>query len=92
MAASRGAAGGGFNAVVDFVGNTATADRGAACLAKGGLFCVVGLAGGVCSVPLIQLTMSTCTVGGIYVGSKGQLQQLIDLTREKKVSQLPLPK
>ena len=85
MAATKQAAGGGLHAVVDFVGNTATADRGAACLAKGGMFTVVGLAGGVCTTPLIQLTLSTCTVGGLYVGSREQLKQLIILTDEKQV-------
>lgn len=89
VAATKEAAGGGVHAVADFVGNTATADRGAACLGKGGVLTVVGLAGGVCTVPLIQLTLSTCSVGGLYTGTREQLQQLLELVDEKKVTNFP---
>lgn len=66
-------------AVIDFVGNPATATLGFDLLAKGGRLILLGLYGGASSWPLAMLPMKAATIQGCYVGNLRQLHELVDL-------------
>lgn len=66
-------------AVIDFVGNPATAALGFDLLAKGGKLILLGLYGGASSWPLAMLPMKAATIKGCYVGNLRQLHALVDL-------------
>ena len=88
--------GGGFAAVIDFVGSTATAEFGMALLRKGGTMIVVGLFGGAIELSLPLLPLRSITVRGSYVGSLEELRELAALGRAGRVpgiavTRRPLP-
>lgn len=90
------ATGGGFAAVIDFVGASATAEFGMALLRKGGTMIVVGLFGGSIELSLPLLPLRSIAVRGSYVGSLEELRELAALGRAGKipgiaVSRRPLP-
>lgn len=77
--------GGGPNAVVDFVGAEASVNFGYNLLAKGGTYVIVGLFGGQITLPLpMQVLMSKSLVGS-YVGSLGEMEELMGLVATGKI-------
>jgi D-arabinose 1-dehydrogenase-like Zn-dependent alcohol dehydrogenase len=75
------ACGGGFAAVIDFVGSQATAEFGFSLLRKGGKLIVVGLFGGSMQLSLPLLPLRAVSLLGSYVGSLEEFRALGALGR-----------
>lgn len=82
--------GGELRAAVDTVGVEATATLSIEALRKGGRYIIVGLHGGSAKVPLPMLAQKALTVRGSYVGSLGELKELIELVRTGDVAPIPV--
>ncbi len=76
---------GGANAIVDFVGAEASVNLGYQSLAKGGTLVVVGLFGGQITIPLPLLTLTEKKILGSYVGSLGEMRELMKLVSNGKI-------
>jgi alcohol dehydrogenase/propanol-preferring alcohol dehydrogenase len=79
------ATGGGAKAIVDFVGAEASVNLGYQCLSKGGKQVVVGLFGGQLTIPLPLLTLTEKKLMGSYVGSLGEMKDLMKLVSAGKI-------
>lgn len=77
--------GGGFAAVIDFVGAASTAEFGMAVLRKGGTLILVGLFGGSVELSLPLLPLRSISLRGSYVGSLEELRDLAALGRAGKI-------
>jgi alcohol dehydrogenase/propanol-preferring alcohol dehydrogenase len=84
------AAGGPIRAVIDLVGNAATAQLGFDCLIKGGKLVMVGLFGGGAPWALPLIPIKAITIQGSYVGNLRETKELLDLVREKKIAPIPV--
>lgn len=82
--------GGPVAAVVDFVNNSSTAPVAFAALRKGGTMVQVGLFGGELVVPTALLTLKIITIRGSFVGSLGELEELVDLARRGLLPDIPI--
>tara|TARA_B100001964_G_scaffold221370_1_gene265316 strand:- start:1021 stop:2067 length:1047 start_codon:yes stop_codon:yes gene_type:complete len=76
---------GGARSIVDFVGAEATANFGYQCLARGGTQVVVGLFGGQITVPLPVHVLTEKKLMGSYVGSLGEMKDLMALVADGKI-------
>ncbi|MFC3124619.1 alcohol dehydrogenase [Pseudoroseomonas globiformis] len=85
-----GACGGPVEAVIDLVNGTATARFAFDALVKGGKLIQVGLFGGELNLPLPLMATKALTVQGSYVGSPKDLQEVIALAQQGKLSPLPV--
>ncbi|MCR9176761.1 MAG: alcohol dehydrogenase [Alphaproteobacteria bacterium] len=83
-------AGGELKAVLDTVGGEATSGLGIAAVRKGGRYVIVGLYGGELTLPLPTIPMRALSVIGSYVGSLGDLKELMALVRDGKVKPIPV--
>lgn len=83
-------AGGELRAVVDTVGGEATAQLGTGAVRKGGRYVIVGLYGGELTVSLPTLPMRALSILGSYVGSLGELKELMELVKAGKVKPIPM--
>jgi alcohol dehydrogenase, propanol-preferring len=90
VAQIKEAAGGQVWAVVDLVGSEATARLALDSLTKGGKLIVVGLFGGAITLSLPLLPQRALTLQGSYVGSLGELQELLALVRRRKIPSIPI--
>ncbi len=81
---------GGAAAVVDFVGNSATATFAIASLRKGGTCIVVGLFGGDITLSLPPLVQRAITLQGSFVGNLDELKELIELAKSGVIDPLPI--
>ena len=79
------ATGGGAKSIVDFVGAEASVNLGYQCLSKGGKQVVVGLFGGQLTIPLPLLTLTEKKLMGSYVGSLGEMKDLMKLVSAGKI-------
>jgi len=79
-------AGGPIRAVIDLVGNAATAQLGFDCLAKGGKLVMVGLFGGGAPWALPLIPIKAITIQGSYVGNLRETRELLDLVRSRNCS------
>jgi D-arabinose 1-dehydrogenase-like Zn-dependent alcohol dehydrogenase len=84
------AAGGPIRAVIDLVGNAATAQLGFDCLSKGGKLVIVGLFGGGAPWALPLIPIKAVTIQGSYVGNLRETKELLDLVRTKKIAPIPV--
>lgn len=76
--------------VIDLVGANATASLGIECLTKGGKLIIVGLYGGEITISLPVIPQKALTIQGNYVGSLGELTELLALVRRHKVAPIPI--
>ena len=83
-------AGGPVAAIVDFVNNSTTAPAAFAALRKGGTMVQVGLFGGELVIPTALLTLKIITIRGSFVGSLGELEELVGLARRGALPHLPI--
>jgi D-arabinose 1-dehydrogenase-like Zn-dependent alcohol dehydrogenase len=83
-------AGGPVAAIVDFVNNSSTAPAAFAALRKGGTMVQVGLFGGELVVPTALLTLKIITIQGSFVGSLGELEELVELARRGALPHIPI--
>jgi D-arabinose 1-dehydrogenase-like Zn-dependent alcohol dehydrogenase len=79
-----------IRAVIDLVGNAATAQLGFDCLTKGGKLVIVGLFGGGAPWALPLIPIKAITIQGSYVGNLRETQELLDLVRAKKIPPIPV--
>jgi propanol-preferring alcohol dehydrogenase len=83
------AAGGPLWAAIDYVGASATVQLGIDSLVKGGRLVVVGLFGGDITIPTPLFPLKAMTVQGSYVGSPGEMHELLELVRRAKPAPIP---
>lgn len=81
---------GGAYAVVDFVGSEATFAFANAAVRRGGKVIIVGLFGGAMSMPLPMFPIRALTVGGSFVGSLPEAEEMMALVRAGKVDPIPV--
>ncbi|MDH3231992.1 MAG: alcohol dehydrogenase [Alphaproteobacteria bacterium] len=81
---------GGPLAVVDFVGNEASAKFATGCVGKGGLAVMVGLMGGELRMALPMLPLKNMGIQGSYTGRPDEMAELMALVREGKVKPMPV--
>jgi alcohol dehydrogenase, propanol-preferring len=84
------AAGEPIRAVIDLVGNPATAQLGFDCLTKGGKLVIVGLFGGGAPWALPLIPIKAVTIQGSYVGNLRETQELLDLVRTRNIVPIPV--
>ncbi|MGB3070769.1 MAG: alcohol dehydrogenase [Ottowia sp.] len=68
--------------VLDLVGSAESAGIGFELLDRAGKMVVVGLFGGAMALPVPLLPMRAATIQGSYIGSPGELRELIALVRK----------
>lgn len=83
-------AGGELRAVVDTVGGEATSGTALAAIRKGGRYVIVGLYGGELTISLPTIPMRAISIMGSYVGSLGELKELMELVKAGKVKPIPM--
>jgi alcohol dehydrogenase, propanol-preferring len=81
---------GGAYGVIDFVGSGATARLGIDALAKGGRYIIVGLFGGDITLSTLFLPWRAIAIQGSYVGSLGELKELMALVKAGQVPPMPV--
>lgn len=83
-------AGGPVKSVIDFVNNSDTSKLAFAALQKGGRHVMVGLFGGTLTLPLMVFPTRGLTIFGNYVGSPGELRELLDLAQSADLPEIPI--
>lgn len=86
----RKALGGSVLGVLDLVGSGETATLGVETLDKGGRLVIVGLFGGAMNLAVPLVPMKALTIQGSYIGSPGELRELVALVREHGIPATPL--
>lgn len=89
-AAIIAATGGTVAAVIDFVNNGTTAPVAFDVLQKGGRMVQVGLFGGEFTIPTALLTLKIATIQGSFVGSLGELHELVELAKTGAIPHIPI--
>eukprot|EP00946_MAST-07B_sp_MAST-7B-sp1_P001217 g1217.t1 len=79
----------GIGAVIDFVGNEATANFAEKVLRKGGKYVLCGLFGGMQHKPLIMLPLMARCQEGSFVGSFEEAKEMIEVLRRGGVALPP---
>lgn len=77
-------------AVMDFVGNEATANAALSVLAKGGKYVLVGLFGGELRYPLPLIPVRAISIIGSYVGSLTDLKDYVVHVRTHGLPEIPI--
>ena len=83
---------GGAMTLIDFVGSELSVGFGTNLLAKGGKYIIVGLYGGELKMPLPLIPIMERTIQGSYVGSPGDMEELMELVRANKIDPIPVEK
>jgi D-arabinose 1-dehydrogenase-like Zn-dependent alcohol dehydrogenase len=81
---------GGVAAAIDFVGAPKSFEFAYGAVRKGGRMVMVGLLGGSVNLSLPLVVMRAITVMGSYVGTLGDMRELLDLARRDKLPPLPI--
>jgi D-arabinose 1-dehydrogenase-like Zn-dependent alcohol dehydrogenase len=76
--------------VLDLVGSGETAALGFRLLDKGGKLVIVGLFGGAMSLSVPMVTMRSVSILGSFLGSPGELRELVKLVQAKGMPATPL--
>jgi D-arabinose 1-dehydrogenase-like Zn-dependent alcohol dehydrogenase len=82
--------GGGVTAAIDFVGAAASFTFGFNAIRKGGRVIVVGLFGGAASLPVPMIPLKNATVMGSYVGTLGDMREMMALATSGRVPPQPV--
>lgn len=77
-------------AIIDLVNGSGTAKAAHAALAKGGKLIMVGLFGGELNLALPFMPMRALTIQGSFVGSPGDLEELVALAQGGGLPKLPI--
>lgn len=75
---------------IDFVANESTAELAFNLLTRGGHLVVIGLFGGAAPWPLPLIATKALTIQGSYVGSLQELNELVELVKEKAIPLIPV--
>ncbi len=86
----RGMVGEGVRGVIDFVGSPDTVDFGIKAIGRSGTVVVVGLFGGALSLSTALLPMRNIAIRGSYVGTLGEMIELIALVQGGVSLNVPL--
>ena len=89
LADVKAAAGGAVWAIIDCVGSSQTVQAGIDLLTKGGHLVQIGLFGGHVDLPTPTHAIRALTYQGTYVGNLRDLQELIQLVKDKNLSPVP---
>src|SRR5438270_13728444 len=81
---------GGAAAAIDFVGSPKTMEFGVNVLRKGGKIVMVGLYGGACPISTVLFSFKMMTIEGSFVGTLGDLEELLALVQTGKVAPIPI--
>ncbi|MGI9252025.1 MAG: alcohol dehydrogenase [Pseudohongiellaceae bacterium] len=81
---------GGACAAIDFVGAEASVNYGLNCLRKGGTLVIVGLYGGMLTMPIPFISMNARIIHGSYVGSLAEMDELMTLVRSGKLAPIQI--
>ncbi len=81
--------GGGCAAVIDWVGNDASASLGFRTVAKSGILVMVGLMGGSLRVPLPLMALKDLTIQGSDLGSLAEMRELMGWVRAGRIEPIP---
>ena len=81
---------GGAYAIVDFVGSEATFAFAQTVVRRGGRIVIVGLFGGGMSMPLPMFPIRALTIGGSYVGSLAETEEMMAMVRDGKIDPIPV--
>ena len=84
------AVGGQAGAIIDLVNGTASARAAFDALRKGGKLVQVGLFGGELKLPLPLMAIRALTIQGSYVGTPGDLRELVALAQRGQLPKLPI--
>ena len=76
--------------VIDLVGAGDTVKLGIDCLTKGGKLVVVGLFGGEITMPTAYIPMRAMNIQGSYVGTPGEMKELLELVQRAGPPALPI--
>ena len=74
---------------IDLVDAPSSSQLGLDCLVKGGKLVIVGLYGGEITLSLLLIPMRAITLQGSYVGTPGELKELIDLVHKRRDAFVP---
>ena len=85
----RSATGGGVTGVLDTVGSDATGKLGIGALKGGGTYVNSGLFGGSLQLPLVTLAVTQLTLRGSLIGTRSELNEILDLARQGKIKPIP---
>jgi len=86
----QAAANGGARAVLDLVGATPTVTLALAACARGGHIVVCGLMGGDITLSLPVIPMRPLTIQGSYVGTLGELRELVAIVQRTSMKAIPV--
>ncbi|MCG3189476.1 MAG: alcohol dehydrogenase [Burkholderiaceae bacterium] len=86
----QAATGGGAWAVIDFVGSSQSVNLAVSAIVKGGTVVVVGLFGGDVTLPTPFLPLRAMTLRGSYVGSQGEMAELLELVNRAGLPKVPI--
>jgi D-arabinose 1-dehydrogenase-like Zn-dependent alcohol dehydrogenase len=81
---------GGALGVVDFVGSEATFAFATQAVRRGGKVVIVGLFGGGMAMPIPMFPIRALTIGGSYVGSLAEAEEMMTLVRARKIDPIPV--
>jgi D-arabinose 1-dehydrogenase-like Zn-dependent alcohol dehydrogenase len=90
LARLKALAGDSLAGAIDLVGMPATAELAIGALRKGGRYIMCGLFGGEITLPLPPLAQRALTIGGSYVGSLGELRELVALAQSGSLQMTPV--
>ena len=81
---------GGAYAAVDFVGSESSFAFANQAVRRGGKVIIVGLFGGAMSMPLPMFPFRAISIGGSYVGSLADAEEMMELVRAGKIDPIPV--
>jgi alcohol dehydrogenase len=82
--------GGGFDVIVDFVGNEASLAFAMSALARGGKIVVSGLMGGSFTTPAVSWVHKRMSIEGFMTGTLLEARELLDLARTGRIAAVPM--
>lgn len=81
---------GGVDAAIDFVGTDATTRQLVGSLNRSGILVVVGIAGGILPLTILEFVFKDQIVRGSQVGNKNQIADVFELIAQKKIRPPPI--
>ena len=78
------------DASIDFVGSELSVNFAQGIVGKGGAAVVVGLMGGLLTLPVPMFPLRELAILGSYVGTLAEARELIGLVRQNKVKAIPI--
>lgn len=82
--------GGGFDVIVDFVGNEASLAFAMSALARGGKIVVSGLMGGSFTTPAVSWVHKRMSIEGFMTGTLLEARELLDLACTGRIAAVPM--